>query len=324
MMAVEQNIYFMHAKYDIYISVDMLILKLEREGRILSGKEVLMEKKQAAAPMTVMMGADAFAEKDGTCIYWLGSAGILINARGTCIMIDPVLENSEADPALSEAGFPFLVPPPVRCADIPRLDAVLYTHADYDHMAPGTAKALLRLDVPYYGTEFTCFRLQQDFGIGLQGAGRTIPMFYAQETVIGNISVRLTHCVHNWRANRPEFDWEYGPDDCCGFYITTPDGTVWAPGDSTLQPWHFEEPAPDLMFFDISADPFHFGTENAIRLANHYGTSDLILYHYGTYLAPEKPAFNADPAWTEGRITDPARLHILAPGEKFRLRKKVK
>jgi len=63
-----------------------------------------------------------------------------------------------------------------------------------------------------------------------------------------------------------------------------------------------------------------FGTDNAIELANHYRNSDLILYHYGTYLAPEKPAFNADPSWTEGKITGPERLHILAPGAAYTLK----
>ncbi len=35
---------------------------------------------------------DAFQKTDQTIIRWLGNSGILLNSRGTCIMVDPVLE----------------------------------------------------------------------------------------------------------------------------------------------------------------------------------------------------------------------------------------
>ena len=275
-----------------------------------------MVKKQASAPMTVPMDASAFADADDTKIYWLGSGGIFINCHGTCIMVDPVLEYEKGSTTRSEAGFPLLVPPPITGAQVPRLDAVLFTHADYDHMAPATTEALLHTGTKLWGTAFTCLRLQEDFGIAPE---RTAAIPFGEEIRIGNISLHLTKCSHNWHAGRPEFSWEYGEWDCCGFYMTLPEGTVWIPGDSILLDEHFTLPHPKLMFFDISADPFHFGTENSLKLVNHYAESQLILYHYGTYDAPEKPAFSADPAWAEGRLANPGRLHVLAPGEAYKL-----
>ena len=80
----------------------------------------------------------------------------------------------------------------------------------------------------------------------------------------------------------------------------------------------------DLMFLDLSTDPYHFGPEAAVRLANALCPAELVLYHYGTYDAPDKPAFNADPSCADGKLLQPERLHILAPGEPYLLQKKEK
>ena len=92
------------------------------------------EHGQAVAPQTQSMGSDAFDDStDGTVLYWLGMAGFLINSRGTLVMVDPVL-----------GGFdmPLLIELPARTSDIPRLDAVLVTHADNDHFSIPTCSGL--------------------------------------------------------------------------------------------------------------------------------------------------------------------------------------
>ena len=54
----------------------------------------------------------------------------------------------------------------------------------------------------------------------------------------------------------------FQPEDACGFWIETPDGTVWAPGDSRLIPaHHLQMPAPDALLFDFSDSEWHFGLE---------------------------------------------------------------
>ena len=82
---------------------------------------------QAVAPQTRAIGSPAFDDSsDGTTLYWLGMAGFLINSRGTLLMVDPVL-----------GGFdmPLLIELPARSSDVPRVDAVLVTHADNDHFS---------------------------------------------------------------------------------------------------------------------------------------------------------------------------------------------
>lgn len=75
-------------------------------------------------------------------------------------MVDPVICRDKGDKMLSEAGYPFLVPPPVAPEDIPRLDGILYTHADYDHMAPESAKKLMCTGARYHGTAFSVNSLE--------------------------------------------------------------------------------------------------------------------------------------------------------------------
>ena len=117
---------------------------------------------------------------------------------------------------------------------------------------------------------------------------------------------------------------EYKMEDYCGFLINTPDGLIWAPGDSRFLPEFLELPSPDVIFFDFSDDSWHIRLEGAIKIANTYPDANLILSHWGTVDSPDMKPFNADPRSLEGRIINPERIHILNPGEPFILKKSYK
>ena len=70
-------------------------------------------------------------------------------------------------------------------------------------------------------------------------------------------------------------------------------------------------PEPDVMLFDFSDNSWHIGLDNAIKLANTYPHTDLILIHWGTVDAPDMDAFNGNPKSLEGRIINPERIHIV-------------
>ena len=68
-------------------------------------------------------------------MVWLGIAGMLVNARGTNLFIDPLLSLVEKDGRpYNEGVLVMIVPLPIEARVIPRVDGVLYTHADYDHL----------------------------------------------------------------------------------------------------------------------------------------------------------------------------------------------
>ena len=78
---------------------------------------------------------------------------------------------------------------------------------------------------------------------------------------------------------------------------------------------HLSMPAPDLLLFDFSDSEWHFGLDGAIAMANRYPEAELLLHHWGSVDAPEFTPFNADPASLKGRVSNPARIRAMAPGE---------
>lgn len=70
-----------------------------------------------------------------------------------------------------------------------------------------------------------------------------------QETFnVGPISIKLTPAYHTWQNEYPGYMREFKVEDYCGFLMKTPDGLIWAPGDSRFLPEFLELPAPDVIF----------------------------------------------------------------------------
>jgi L-ascorbate metabolism protein UlaG (beta-lactamase superfamily) len=138
---------------------------------------------------------------------------------------------------------------------------------------------------------------------------------------IGPARVELTPADHAWQNASPgASDRVFQPEDACGFWIDTPDGTIWAPGDSRLIPdHHLHMPSPDALLFDFSDSEWHFGLEGAARMANAYPTTPLLLHHWGCVDAPDFAPFNGDPDSLPELVENPERIRVLAPGEPFEL-----
>jgi L-ascorbate metabolism protein UlaG (beta-lactamase superfamily) len=140
---------------------------------------------------------------------------------------------------------------------------------------------------------------------------------------IGPVNVEVTPADHAWQNASPgASDRIFEPEDACGFWIETPDGTIWAPGDSRLIPdHHLRMPTADAMLFDFSDSEWHFGLDGAIEMANAYPRTPLLLYHWGCVDAPDFPPFNADPDSLQDRVENPERIQLLAPGQPYVLRR---
>ncbi|MDK1032416.1 MAG: MBL fold metallo-hydrolase [Planctomycetia bacterium] len=92
-----------------------------------------------------------FEQADSTLLTWLGMAGALINVRGTILLIDPLITLIEQDgETLCEGGHRLKISLPIEAADVPRADAVMYTHADGDHFVTLTAETLYRNHKPKF------------------------------------------------------------------------------------------------------------------------------------------------------------------------------
>jgi L-ascorbate metabolism protein UlaG (beta-lactamase superfamily) len=141
---------------------------------------------------------------------------------------------------------------------------------------------------------------------------------------VGKVEILTTPAEHAWQVQDPEkYGPPFGPEDCCGYLIRAPEGTIWHTGDTQLLDAHLQLRNVDVLLLDVSRERFHLGVANAARLANALGAPDIIAHHYGTYDAPDFEAVNGDPAEVASLIDDAEhRFHVLAPGEKFVVRRR--
>lgn len=251
---------------------------------------------------------DFFSRSDTTQVVWLGMAGVLVNAHGTILLIDPMLTAVEKDgKQFCEDDLELLVPLPIEAQNLPRVDLVLYTHADGDHLGRMTA-ASLAARLP---CEFLAPRRVESILRELQvDPQRIIPAREAMTLKVGCVEIEVTPAVHDYEQEVP-----FEREDCCGYLLKTPDGTIWHPGDTRLIEELYAVKGVDVFFFDIFAVESHLGSEGSAALAASCGAKVMVAYHYGTLkFPPTFPEF--EPAAAYPYIKDiPARYLILNPGE---------
>jgi L-ascorbate metabolism protein UlaG (beta-lactamase superfamily) len=273
-----------------------------------AGTERPAKKYQAKAPSKQPFGAAAFKRSHETTIRWLGGAGFFINTRGTTLMIDPLLERFD---------MPVMIEMPIMPKDVPHLDAVLITHSDTDHYSVATCRDLKSVCRSYHSTTYVGSVMKRD---GLPSFGHGI----GDEFNIGPMKIKLTPADHDWQNAFPQKPGthHFEKKDCCGLWIETPDGTMWASGDTRPMPGLLKMPQMDAILFDYSEDSqFHLGLQGSVELANAYPNTPLLLAHWGTVDAPDFAPFNGDPKHLIERVRNPKRIQVLAPGEPFRLRR---
>ena len=78
-------------------------------------------------------------------------------------------------------------------------------------------------------------------------------------------------------------------------------------------------PTPDAILFNFSDSRWHIGLDGAVKLANAYPKTPLILWHWGSVDATEGKEFNGNPEELRGRVVNPERVITLNPGEAYRL-----
>lgn len=258
---------------------------------------------------TIPIKSEFFSQRDNTLVTWLGMAGAMINARGTILLIDPLLSASEENGRLhSETGYWLTVPPPIYAQDIPRANVVMYTHADEDHIGKQTARILSQLPGIRFLAPPPVIEVLIEAGVTPE---QCITARDWEIHKFGEAEVTITPALHDWQEANP---WQRG--DCCGYRINTTDGSVWHPGDTRLIDDLLTVKDVDVLFFDVAAVPSHLGPEGSAQIARSSGAKKLIAYHYGTFDLPPGSFATCDPRdalpFVQGLQ---AKLLILNPGE---------
>jgi len=112
------------------------------------------EQYQAKAPETIPLPPNYSEDGGETAVYWLSASGVLVNSHGLNIMIDPLLSILSDDPVIGETAEMLMIAPPIMATQVEKLDAVLYTHTDNDHLGPITAKELMNTGAQFHGTPY--------------------------------------------------------------------------------------------------------------------------------------------------------------------------
>ncbi len=60
-----------------------------------------------------------------------------------------------------------------------------------------------------------------------------------------------------------------------------------------------------------------------MQITNTYPGTPLLLHHWGSVNAPDFTPFNGDPDVLPDLITNPERIHVLAPGQPYTLTRKA-
>ncbi len=264
-------------------------------------ESVAYSEREQAMPATIeQVGPEAFAPIDHTEVRWLGSASLMVNSRGTTILIDPLLEGFD---------MPLLFEPPLKVADVAHVDAILITHIDNDHFSRQTCRDLKDVCDVFHAPQYVAEVMREE---GLRAIGHDIGETFA----VDELRVMLTPAEHNWQNDVAKWQYrEWKLEDYCGFWIETPDGAVWTPGDSRLLQAQLEMPEqPDLIFMDFADNGWHITFDGAVRLANAYPNSELVCIHWGSVDAPDWNTFNGDPVKLAAEVVNPERVHALAPG----------
>lgn len=218
----------------------------------------------------------------GTRVAWLGGAGMIIRRGEIHLLIDPCLYVD--DNGVTETGHTAFYAMPMQPEEIPAHTAVLYTHADGDHMGLETAKHLPKT-VDFYAPA-PCIRALTDAGFSEDRLHLIKP---GEEFAAGEMRIRVLAADHSWQEMDPEqYGEPYGPEGCVGFDIASPEARMLFTGDTRLCAHHLElKDEYDLLALDVSDDPYHLGHENMAKLARHLSRAKLLPNHFGTYDAPE-------------------------------------
>jgi L-ascorbate metabolism protein UlaG (beta-lactamase superfamily) len=232
---------------------------------------------------------ESFTLQDHSLTAWLGMAGVLVNARGTILMVDPLLVMHEKDgKLLSEVGYTFKLPPPVLAEHVSACHLVMYTHADDDHFGEETALALAQGTGCQFLAPLPVAQRLLELGIP---SGLVHTAVEGMDYNVGAAQVTVTPAQHDWQKVNP-----WTRQDCCGYRMRMPDGVVWHPGDTRLIPELLGVQGVDVLYFDVAAVESHLGPEGSARLAESSGAKVVIPYHYGTFDLPPGSFGNCDPA----------------------------
>ncbi|MDR3764157.1 MAG: MBL fold metallo-hydrolase [Acidobacteriota bacterium] len=220
-------------------------------------------------------------------ITFIGHASFFLQAGGMSVVVDPIF-----------APWLFVLKrlrrPGLRAADLPPLDAVLVTHAHFDHLHRPSLRALARMTrrksgraplliVPPNVSDLV-------FDLGFE---RVVELPWWQEMQLGNLRITSTPAKH-WGA-RVIHDMQRGYG---GYVLRAGEHSIYHSGDTAYFDGFAEigeRLKPEVALLPIGAykpDNFrnvHMSPEDALQAFADLGSPRMIPMHYGTFKLSQEP-----------------------------------
>lgn len=217
-------------------------------------------------------------------ITFINHATVLVQIDNTAIITDPIYNRSIGwiAPRMQKPGISF--------NDLPRIDYILLSHNDYDHLSMRTLRKLRRRDpsmvlVPTGDAKYA------------RKAGFTKVLEMGYWETFEHDALRITCVPAKHKSNR--IPLQRGKKLCCGYVIQKNDIAVYFAGDTGYGN-HFKEIASrfslDAALLPIGAyKPYdwfreiHLSPQTAIQAFLDLKAKYLIPIHWGTFKISDEP-----------------------------------
>ncbi|MBP7149616.1 MAG: MBL fold metallo-hydrolase [Acidobacteria bacterium] len=208
---------------------------------------------------------------------WLGHAGFLVRWHGRRLLLDPNLsERCTVSPRLLER--------PLGPEALGPIDAVLLSHAHYDHMDAATLRAL-----PSVGA-LVVPAGSEDYVRGLRADARVLGLAWGAATRFGEVEVVAVPAAHNGSRYHPLAS----AHTAAGYVLRAGGASLYFAGDTGRRN-DFEAIArayhPRLAILPIGGYApsfplrrYHLSPEDAVDVARRLGVAQVIPCHFGTFV----------------------------------------
>jgi len=230
---------------------------------------------------------------DGIRITAVGHAATLIQAGGANVLTDPVW-SARASP-FRFAGPKRVTAPGIDFDALPPIDAVVLSHAHYDHLDVATLRRLQATHAPLFAMPLGTDRVVRD---AVPDARCVVGDWWDRLALADGVATTLTpanHWANRWPSDARMMLWS-------GHWLDTRAGSVWFAGDTgygdgrVFTDIRQQLGAPDAALIPIGAyEPRwfmaaqHVDPAEAVRIFGDVGAGWAVGIHWGTFQLTDEP-----------------------------------